>query len=85
MKKETFEKILAMGSGFDHIESISPTSGKVVYTESYDSIYHAADGVLEFKAKHEPNPAQAPLSYFMEIEQVEYVRLKTEKITSPYA
>ena len=85
MQKTTFEKILAMGNGFEHIESISPTSGKVTYTESYDMVYHQADGVLEFVAKHEPNPAQIPLSYFMEIDQIEYIRLKTEKITQPYS
>ena len=85
MEKATFEKILAMGNGFEHIESISPTSGKIIYTESYDIAYHFTYGVIECKAKHDANPAQKVLTYLMEVDQVEYVRLYTDKVTTPFA
>ena len=85
MEKATFEKILAMGNGFEHIESISPTSGKIIYTESYDIAYHSTDGVIECRAKHDANPAQHSLTYLMEVAQVEYVRLYTDKVAVPFA
>lgn len=84
MKKETFEKILAMGNNAEHIEAVTLGSGKAVFLESGRMVYHPADGTIEIIIDRVPNPAQPPFSYLMEVDYVESVRLRTDKIATQY-